>query len=111
MVKKRIIHEVLYKRVSIHNLILFSIYSVDLKKEKCTFEKLVKECFVLFPESFSFSKIKKWPDSRKLDRSLRTLRRRKMLIGNPKSIFSLTRQGKKIVEETGKTFRQGRLGL
>jgi len=111
MVKKKTIHEVLYKRVSIHNLIIFSIYSVNSKKEKCTFETLVKECFILFPGSFSFSKIKKWPDARKLDRSLRTLRIKKMITGNPKSIFSLTKQGKRIAEETGKTFRQRRLGL
>lgn len=110
MAKKTIALE-LYKRVSVHDLILFSIYSVSSKKENCTFEKLVKECFLLFPDTFSFSRIKKWPDSRKLDRSLRTLRRKKMLTGDPKTVFSLTKQGRKIAEETGKTFRQGRLGL
>lgn len=108
---KKIIASELYKRVPLHDLILFSIYSVASKRKKCTFERLVRECFVLFPDSFSFSEIKKWPDSRKLDRSLRTLRRRKMLTGDPKSIFSLTKQGRKIAEETGKTFRQRRLGL
>lgn len=111
MAKKKLIHEALYKRVSLHDLILFSIYSVTVKKEKCTYERIVKECFTLFPKSFSFSGILKWPDSRKLDRSLRTLRRKKLLTGDPKNIFALTKLGRKIAEDTAKTFRQARLSI
>ena len=107
--KKVSFDEELYKRKSINNLILFGIYSVVEKKEKCTFEKLIKECFTLFPKVFSFSKHPKWPDSRKLDRPLRTLRKRKLITGNPKTSFSLTKSGKKIAEEIIKTFRQRRL--
>lgn len=99
----------LYKRVSLHDLILFSIYSVLQKKEKCTYERIVKECFTLFPKSFCFSGISKWPDSRKLDRSLRTLRRQKLLTGHPKTCFALTKWGRKIAEDTAKTFRQRKL--
>jgi len=40
-----------------------------------TFEHLVKECFDRFPESFSFYRYKNWPDSLKLDRPIRKLRR------------------------------------
>ena len=92
-----------------NNLILLSIYLIILNKEKCCFERLVKECFTLFPEKFGFQKYPKWPDSRKLDRSLRTLRRQKLIVGDPKTIFSLTKKGKKIAEETFKIFRQKRL--
>lgn len=99
------------KNTSINDLILFSIYSAAEKGEKCNFEDLVKECFVLFPRSFSFSKIQKWPDSRKLDRPLRTLRKRKMIIGDPKTFFKLTASGKKTAEEIAKTFRQRKLKL
>lgn len=101
--------EGLYKNKSINDLILFGIYSLSEKKEKCTFEKLVKECLTLFPKTFSFSKYPKWPDSRKLDRSLRTLRKRKLITGNPKTSFSLTKSGKKLAEEINKTFRQKKL--
>lgn len=111
MKAKKLIDQELYKKVSLHNLILFSIYSISSKKEKCTYERLVKECFSLFPASFSFSGIKKWPDSRKLDRSLRTLRRQKLLIGDPKAVFSLTKAGRKIAEDVGKTFRQAKLKI
>ena len=110
MAKNRFIEE-LYKKISLNELILFSIYSVTMKKEKCTFERLIKECFVLFPASFSFSGISKWPDSRKLDRSLRTLRRKKLITGDPKTFFSITKFGRKTAEEVAKTFRQRKLKL
>ena len=89
--------------------ILFTIYSVTSNREKCDFERLIKECFTLFPETFSFSKYPQWPDSLKLDRQLRTLRKRKLITGNPQTSFSLTKLGKKIAIETSKTFRQRKL--
>lgn len=107
--KRKSLDEELYKNRSINDLILFSIYSLSEKREKCTFEKLVKECFALFPKTFSFSKYPKWPDSRKLDRPLRTLRKRKLIAGNPKTSFSLTKSGRKIAEEIIKGFRQRKL--
>ena len=115
----------LYKKAKITDLILFGINSViegdedksssspfataRENKEKCTFERLIKECFTLFPEIFSFSKYPQWPDSLKLDRQLRTLRKRKLITGDPKTSFSLTKLGKKIGLETAKTFRQRKL--
>jgi len=110
MPKKAFVSE-LYKKVSIYDLILFGVYSVNSKKEKCSYERLVKECFDFFPKSFSFSEMPNWPDARKLDRSLRALRKKKMLIGDPKNVFVLTKLGRSLAEDTGKIFRQGRLGL
>ena len=101
----------LYKKISINNLILFCIYSVIEKKEKCVFDKLMKECFVSFPKAFNFSNFPKWPDSRKLDRTLRSLRAKKLIKGSPQTIFSLTNSGKKIAEETAKTFGQRKLQI
>ena len=91
------------------DLILFSIHSVASNREKCDFERLLKECFALFPQIFDFSKYPQWPDSLKLDRQLRTLRKRKLITGSPKTSFSLTKLGKKIALETSKTFRQRKL--
>jgi len=76
---------------------------------KCSFEKLVKECFNAFPEIFSLKNYPKWPDSRKLDRPLRTLRERGFIIGDPKTSFSLTTRGKKEAQEIVKVLRQKRL--
>jgi len=109
--KKKTIGEELYRKTSINDLILFSIFSVTGNREKCIFERLVKECFTLFPKTFCLSGFPKWPDSRKLDRSLRSLRKRKLIIGNPKTPFSLTKLGKKTAEEIAKIFRQRKLDL
>jgi len=105
------IDQEIYKKISINDLILFCIYSISEKKEKCGFERLMKECFNLFPLSFNFSSISKWPDSRKLDRTLRSLRAKKLIRGNPQTIFFLTNQGRKIAQETVKTFGQRKLKL
>ena len=107
MAKKSFDQE-LYRKISLNELILFSIFSAA---EKCTFEELIKECFTLFPKSFSFLGISKWPDSRKLDRPLRSLRKRKLITGNPKTSFVLTKAGKKIAEEVTNIFRQRKLKL
>lgn len=99
----------LSKQATIRDLIIFCIYSITSSKEKCDFERLIKECFTLFPETFCFSKYPQWPDSRKLDRPLRNLRQRKLIKENPKTFFSLTKNGQKIAVETAKTFRQRKL--
>lgn len=106
---KKSFDEGLYKKVRIGDLILFGINSIVGNKEKCTFERLIKECFTFFPETFSFSKYPQWPDARKLDRPLRLLRKRKLITGDPKTYFSLTKLGRKIALETAKTFRQRKL--
>jgi hypothetical protein len=99
----------LYKNLGINELILLGIYLIVNNGEKCTLERLVKESFNLFPEAFCFSQYPEWPDSRKLDRPLRTLRKRKLIFGDPKTSFSLTKVGEKVATETAKTFRQRKL--
>ncbi len=109
--KKKHFNEALYKKLGINELILFCVRSIIKNKEKCTFERLVKESFILFPKIFRFFHLSQWPDSRKLDRPLRTLRKRKLITGSPKTFFSLTKSGKRIAEEIAKTFRQRKLNL
>ena len=94
---------------SVNDLILFCIHSVVLNNEKCSFERLVKECFTLFPETLKFERYPIWPDSRKLDRPLRTLRDEKMIIGDPRTIFMLAKNGEKKAAEISKALRQGKL--
>jgi len=106
---KKTFNQEISKQIPISDLILFSIYSVISGKEKCDFERLIKECFTLFPETFSFSKYSQWPDSRKIDRPLRTLRKRRLIKGDPKTLFTLTKAGQKIAIEIAKTFRQRKL--
>lgn len=94
---------------SVNDLILFCIHSVAMNNEQCSFDRLIKECFTLFPETLRFERYPIWPDSRKLDRPLRALRDEKLIIGDPKTIFLLTRQGQKKADEISKALRQGKL--
>ena len=94
---------------SVNDLILFCIHSVVLNSEQCSFERLVKECFALFPDMLKFPRYPIWPDSRKLDRPLRALRNEKMIIGDPKTYFVLTEIGEEKVAVVSKALRQGKL--
>lgn len=95
--------------ISINDLLLFSIRSIILNNEQCSFDRLVKECFVLFPDAIKFLRYPIWPDSRKLDRPLRSLRKEKLIVGDPKSFFVLTDMGAKRAVLVDKTLRQGKL--
>ena len=107
--EKTAFDEEVYKRLGINQLIIFSIYSMVSDQKECTFEGLIKKCFTFFPKVFSFSKFPQWPDSRKLDRPLRTLRNKKLIKGDPKTSFSLTKSGKKIAQEIVTDLRQKKL--
>jgi len=109
--KKASFEEELYKNISVKNLIVLGIYSVAQNGRKCTFEKLVERCFTVFPKAFGFSKNPQWPDSRKLDRPLRFLRRKKLIVGDPATSFSLTKKGEKVALEIAQRFRQRKLVL
>lgn len=107
--QKKGFDEEVYGKMSINQLILFCIYSVNSNEEKCTFERLIKECFTFFPKVFSFINYSNWPDSRKLDRPLRTLRKRKLIKGDPKTFFTLTSQGNQKAKELARLFSQKKL--
>lgn len=101
----------LEKRVnfSVNDLILFCVHTVVLGGEQCSFERLVKECFTLFPQTLKFERYPIWPDSRKLDRPLRLLRDEKLIVGDPKKYFLLTKEGEKKAEEIARILKQGSL--
>jgi len=92
--------ETRYKGIPKENLIILGIYSVTKSGETCSFERLIKECFTLFPKAFGLSRYQEWPDSLKFDRSLRTLRERGWIVGSAKTTISLTKFGERIAEET-----------
>ena len=94
---------------SVNDLILFCIHSIALNSEQCSFERLIKECFTLFPETLKFERYPIWPDSRKLDRPLRAIRKEKLIIGDPKTYFILTETGEQKALAVAKALRQGKL--
>lgn len=89
-----------YSKFPKENLIVFGIYSVTQNEKGCSFERLVKECFTLFPKAFGFARYPEWPDSLKFDRPLRTLRDRGWIIGGTRTLFSLTNFGEKVAKDT-----------
>lgn len=99
--------EKIYQKISTTHLIVFGIYSILRKKGKCTFEKLIEQCFKSFPKAFSFSRHPKWPDSLKFDRTLRKLREQGLVVGNPNSLFSLTRFGERVAKNTARNLKTG----
>jgi len=93
---------------SINDLILFTIYS-SAEKGELGFEDLSSKCFKNFPRIFCLKNYPKLLDTRKLDRPLRTLRKKGLIKGNPTSRFSLTAKGKKIAKELNWILRQKKL--
>ena len=88
----------IYLKLRNMDLILFSIYRVRCKKETCTFERVLGECFTNFPKTFGFLLYPQWPDATKLDRALRDLRKQKLIEGgmggkSSAGLFSLTKKG------------------
>ncbi|MEK7658584.1 MAG: hypothetical protein AAB352_01835 [Patescibacteria group bacterium] len=94
---------------SVNDLILFCIYYIISNNEECSFDRLVKECFILFPDAIKFQRYPVWPDSRKLDRPLRSLRNEGFIIGDPTTIFMLTKNGEAKALSVAKALRQGKL--
>ncbi len=98
-----------FSKASVNDLILFCIHSIISNSEQCSFDRLVKECFTLFPDTLKFTRYPIWPDSRKLDRPLRALRNEKLIIGDPKTYFALTKMGEERAASVSKSLRQGKL--
>ena len=107
--KKKVLSysEEIYTKIPATRLIVFGIYSILQRKETCTFEKLIEECFRLFPKVFSFHRHPEWPDSLKFDRTLRKLREQGLVIGNPNTLFSLTKFGEEVAKKTAQNLKTG----
>jgi len=108
---KKVWPQELYQRLNICDLILISLRALENSGKKITFERLLKECFDLFPKKFNFLEYPKLPDARKLDRPLRTLRKQKMILGNPKEEFLTTEIGKSRALGIMNLLRQKKLKL
>jgi hypothetical protein len=76
-----IFKENIYTNFSVLDLVTLGIYLVSQKKETCTFERLVAECFTHFPKVFGLKRYPQWPDTLKFDRVTRTLREKGLVIG------------------------------
>ena len=91
----------IYKNIGLDQLVVFSAESIIRSDEECTFERLVYECFTLFPEVFSLIRYPDWPDSARINKSwLRCRTDKGWLAGSTKEGFRLTKIGELIAKET-----------
>ena len=108
---KKQFDERIYSSISLTKLIILAINEIVSNREECAYERVVKECFTLFPRAFCFDSYRDWPDSRRLDRPLRWLRKEKIVVGDPKTSFTLTKLGKEKAIIIEKRLRQKKLNL
>lgn len=92
--REKVLSTYTYLNLNLQDLIIIGIFYVSEKNETCTFEKLVAECYQKFPKSFSFKRYPQWPDSLKLDRPIRTLRNKGLIVGTIKDVIFLTQFGR-----------------
>ena len=105
---KGFINHQIDRKIPINDLILLGIHLLEKEGRRCNFELLIEKCFKLSPESISFKR-NKWPDSRKIDRPLRSLRRNNLIKVNSELFFSLTKNGAKKSLEIIKALYQRKL--
>ena len=89
--------ENVYQNLSLTDLVLFGLFSLETKSIEADFPNLVAECFELFPNKFSLQGYPKYPDSWRVGREIQRMSGtlpshgiEKLVIGNIKSNFRLT---------------------
>jgi len=89
-----------YEAIGVDQLVVYCAREVLDKREECTLERLVYECFTRFPKKFGLSRYPQWPDSTKVYRSWRRcVITDKWLVGSPQAGFRMTSRGEKIADE------------
>jgi len=77
--------------------------------EDCAFERLVCECYTLFPGTFGFQRYPRWPDALRVDRARRRCHGELgWLEGSTKEGFRLTPSGKAVAREVEARLDTGR---
>lgn len=105
----KVFDEQLYISTPINKLIIIGLHLVLERKKECSFQDLVEKCFGLFPKTFQFENHSEWPDTKKLDRPIRTLRNQGLLMGDSKTGLLLTSKGKKLAINLSSIFTQKKL--
>jgi hypothetical protein len=83
-----------YESMGVDDLLIYSVRQILENDEECTLERLVYECFTLFPNKFGLSRYPEWPDSTRVYRSWRRcLITRGWLSGSPQEGFTITSKG------------------
>lgn len=99
-----------YINIGIDQLVVYATKKIMDGGEECTFERLVYECFTLFPEKFKFKRYPQWPDSARINKAwLRCRTDKGWLAGTVKEGFRVTPSGETIARQTEK-YLKGMVG-
>jgi len=95
-----------YKNSGIDQLTIYAAKKILDEGEECTFERLVYECFTLFPKKFGFKRYPAWPDSARINKAwLRCRTDKGWLAGTVKEGFRITPSGEMIAKKTEKQLK------
>ncbi len=86
--------------MNIDRLFLRAIYKVleGNNQKTVQWEEIVRSCFEIFPETFSFEKYTEWPDTWKIHNCMwRCRNQRHWIVGDAKIGISLTENGKIVI--------------
>ncbi len=79
---------------SLDELLAYAAWRVIEAAEECTFERLVYECFTLFPDAFGLKRYPQWPDSARVNKAwLRARTDKGWLVGSVQEGFRITETG------------------
>lgn len=93
---------------SIDELLTYAVGQVAEAGEECTFERLVYECFHLFPDKFSMQRYPEWPDSVRVNKTwLRCRTDRGWIVGSVQEGFRLSERGRQVATRVSHALGKG----
>ncbi len=101
--------EGIYTLVSLTKLAIFAISKIAESGEECAYERIVKECFTLFPRRFSFQRYHEWPDGARIKLEISRCRDKGWTKGNEKNGWQITSSGTRKAQEVLKELRGSRV--
>ena len=91
--------ESIYRSISLNELVILAMNEISDNGEECAYERVVKECFTLFPKRFCFQRYPEWPDGNRVKTRMLDCRNKGWVVGNEKTGFQITLLGKRVAEE------------
>ena len=96
---KEFFNKNVYLQISLTKLVILSIHRIILNNEECAYERVVKECFELFPKRFCFQRYPQWPDGCRVKIEILRCRDSGWITGNEKTGYQITSLGKRVAQE------------
>lgn len=106
---KRQFNENIYSSIPLTKLTIFAIHEITNNGEECAYERVVKECFTLFPKRFSFQRYSEWPDGSRIKIEILRCRDNGYVTGKEKNGFQITLLGKRVAQEVLKELQGGKV--